>query len=581
MTLLCAILRNFDKHYVFQVKLVRCIVQNIVVDISFNQSGGLSTLCFLEHVDRQIGKNHLLKRSILLIKCWCYYESRILGSHHGLISTYALETLVLYIFHMFHSSLNGPLAVLYKFLDYYGKFDWDKYCVSLYGPVLLSSLPELVGDDSENSGGDKLFTEGFLKNCVEKFSVTPVVSDIPTRSFVRKHLNIVDPLKDNNNLGRSVGKGNFYRIRSAFAYGARKLARLLHLPTEQIEAEVHAYFKSTLERHGSGERPDTRDMTKVAGKNSQITTPSEELCADFTSITVSNRAKESGWLKKKTESSSSSDAASSRLADLSGEFDLHMNNLMRVQYNQDYAMSSFYPLSPQARAYQYQNSNGWDRGWHGVYPHMSSNGMAPPFPPSGGYPVSPTPFIHSAYGREDYLKSRGTGTYFPVTNYDAYRERNQHRKGKNISNFNSSPRTRNNYQLVSVARREEKRVEEPTTPPPQLQLPVIAKSVQQTATSSPPPLIKEQQPICNANVTQGVEGELKFGTLSPVPVVAPPTIQRGRSFDSVNPRNNGNARVPAPAAPAPRKLLKSNSNLERSTQIFRLKDEGDFPPLSG
>lgn len=33
-----------------QVKLVKCLVQNIVVDISFNQLGGLSTLCFLEKV---------------------------------------------------------------------------------------------------------------------------------------------------------------------------------------------------------------------------------------------------------------------------------------------------------------------------------------------------------------------------------------------------------------------------------------------------------------------------------------------------------------------------------------------------
>ena len=62
-------------------------------------------------VDRLTGNNHLFKRSIILIKAWCYYESRILGAHHGLISTYALETLVLYIFHLFHTSLKGPLAV--------------------------------------------------------------------------------------------------------------------------------------------------------------------------------------------------------------------------------------------------------------------------------------------------------------------------------------------------------------------------------------------------------------------------------------------------------------------------------------
>lgn len=38
-----------------------------------------------------------------MIKAGCFYESRILGAHHGLISTYALEMLVLYIFHIFNN----------------------------------------------------------------------------------------------------------------------------------------------------------------------------------------------------------------------------------------------------------------------------------------------------------------------------------------------------------------------------------------------------------------------------------------------------------------------------------------------
>jgi len=33
-----------------QVKIIKCLVENIVVDISFNQLGGLCTLCFLEEV---------------------------------------------------------------------------------------------------------------------------------------------------------------------------------------------------------------------------------------------------------------------------------------------------------------------------------------------------------------------------------------------------------------------------------------------------------------------------------------------------------------------------------------------------
>eukprot|EP00268_Persea_americana_P011133 TRINITY_DN1465_c1_g2_i2.p1 TRINITY_DN1465_c1_g2~~TRINITY_DN1465_c1_g2_i2.p1 ORF type:complete len:984 (-),score=174.72 TRINITY_DN1465_c1_g2_i2:957-3908(-) len=249
-----------DVQYIHaEVKLVKCLVQNIVVDISFNQLGGLCTLCFLEQVDRLIGKDHLFKRSIILIKAWCYYESRILGAHHGLISTYALETLVLYIFHLFHSSLHGPLVVLYRFLDYFSKFDWDNYGISLNGPVAVSSLPEIVAEIPENDGGDLLLSQDFLRNCVDLFSVPLKGYEIHMRSFPQKHLNIVDPLKENNNLGRSVSKGNFYRIRSAFTFGARKLGRILTLPGESMADELNKFFMNTLERHGSGQRPDVQD----------------------------------------------------------------------------------------------------------------------------------------------------------------------------------------------------------------------------------------------------------------------------------------------------------------------------------
>ncbi|KAK2993852.1 hypothetical protein RJ640_003964, partial [Escallonia rubra] len=131
-----------------EVKLIKCLVENIVVDISFNQLGGLCTLCFLEEVDHLINQNHLFKRSVILIKAWCYYESRILGAHHGLISTYALETLVLYIFHVYNT-FAGPLEVLYRFLEFFSNFDWENFCVSLWGPVNITSLPDVTGNEPQ------------------------------------------------------------------------------------------------------------------------------------------------------------------------------------------------------------------------------------------------------------------------------------------------------------------------------------------------------------------------------------------------------------------------------------------------
>lgn len=42
-----------------QVKIVKCTVKNISVDISFNQLAGLHTLCFLEQVSSDLNEYKL------------------------------------------------------------------------------------------------------------------------------------------------------------------------------------------------------------------------------------------------------------------------------------------------------------------------------------------------------------------------------------------------------------------------------------------------------------------------------------------------------------------------------------------
>ncbi|KAI4328896.1 hypothetical protein L6164_021216 [Bauhinia variegata] len=275
-----------------EVKIIKCLVENIVVDISFNQLGGLCTLCFLEQVDYLIKQNHLFKRSIILIKAWCYYESRILGAHHGLISTYALETLVLYIFHVFNNSFAGPLEVLYRFLEFFSKFDWDNFCVSLWGPVPISSLPDVTAEPPRKDGGDLLLSKLFLDACSSVYAVFPGGQENQGQPFVAKHFNVIDPLRVNNNLGRSVSKGNFFRIRSAFAFGAKKLSRSLDCPKEDIYLEVNQFFMNTWERHGSGLRPDapTNDLWRVRLSNHDQLQGSDNLRNNIQKIeSTSNR----------------------------------------------------------------------------------------------------------------------------------------------------------------------------------------------------------------------------------------------------------------------------------------------------
>ncbi|KAG8093499.1 hypothetical protein GUJ93_ZPchr0012g22049 [Zizania palustris] len=297
-----------DVQYIHaEVKLVKCIVQNIIVDISFNQFGGLCTLCFLEQVDQNFEKKHLFKRSIMLIKAWCYYESRILGAHHGLISTYALEILVLYILHLFHGTLDGPLAVLYRFLDYYSKFDWDNKGISLYGPVSLSSLPDLVTDPLDTVDDGFIKREDFLKECAQWFTVSPRNSEKNSRVFSRKFFNIVDPLKQSNNLGRSVSKGNFLRIRSAFDFGARKLGKILQVPLNSTVDEVNQFFRNTLKRHCTRTRPDVQetaldfDIERADNDCSPLYSNSfGDLSDQFNNISISDSSNhDNGSLKQK------------------------------------------------------------------------------------------------------------------------------------------------------------------------------------------------------------------------------------------------------------------------------------------
>mmetsp|Transcript_86884 Transcript_86884/g.231786 ORF Transcript_86884/g.231786 Transcript_86884/m.231786 type:complete len:217 (+) Transcript_86884:209-859(+) len=68
------------------VKVVKCEVGGVMVDISANALGGICTLSLLEKVDRLVNQDHLFKRSLVLVKAWCYFESHVLSSQYGLFT---------------------------------------------------------------------------------------------------------------------------------------------------------------------------------------------------------------------------------------------------------------------------------------------------------------------------------------------------------------------------------------------------------------------------------------------------------------------------------------------------------------
>ena len=63
------------------VEIIKINFRGMMVDISIGQYGGLCTLDLMNFFDdKVIGQNHLLKRSIIMLKAWMTYESSLLGS---------------------------------------------------------------------------------------------------------------------------------------------------------------------------------------------------------------------------------------------------------------------------------------------------------------------------------------------------------------------------------------------------------------------------------------------------------------------------------------------------------------------
>ncbi|CAO2820741.1 unnamed protein product [Amaranthus hypochondriacus] len=425
---ICSLLENEEKYNItFQVKdvicvpaqvrIVKCTVDDVCVDISFNQTAGVYALYFFDQVDQIIGKDHFFKRSVILIKAWCYYESRLLGGYYGLISTYALETMILHVINLFHSKLPCPLAVLHKFLEYYSTFDWKSYCVGVNGLVLISSLPEIVVQPPLQCE-KPLLKDEFIKSSKEATLSSLGLFGSQMPAFPVKFMNIFDPLRDDNNLGRSVSKGNFFRIRSAFSYAAQKLSDILMLPDEHIKNGLENFFKDTLEKNGKGKRADVDVPVPAYG--------SEFYACNNISDCLLSGINYGLWF---------------------------------------HDQGVIYPVVPSTSQNQCVWNNQWPEiGYNAHYDQNFYYGTSfDPSPPSYYAGVNSFTLTNAAFAEENW-KSRGTGTFIP--NHDHFLRRNivseasvkeretwkKRESGKEVKNWRE-PESRKGFETVDSSAR--------------------------------------------------------------------------------------------------------------------------------
>lgn len=270
-----------------EVKIVKGMINNIEVDISSNQICALYAQGLVDLIDSFVKQSHLFKRSILLIKAWCKFESvryssgaqgqgGIAGARGGRLSTWTIIVMIIWIFNKYGATIINPLQALIRFLDYFSDFDWNKCALTVLGPVSsenLSEMPNLdkfytlnggsgfLGDDllktyrqryentkacamqAYNDKNSKLLriasnisenSDGNDANFIAAQNATVMLAQQPVHFtgllaeeyYRRGIVTVIDPIQPKANISRSVDVAGFNAIKYIFKAGKHALLRM-------------------------------------------------------------------------------------------------------------------------------------------------------------------------------------------------------------------------------------------------------------------------------------------------------------------------------------------------------------------
>lgn len=264
-----------------RTKLCHCLVNNVGIDVTINSTGALTTVLFIEECDRCFGKNHLFKKSLMLIKAWALNESpsyvgqSLLGSKTGMLSSYALCVLVLCLFNQY-PNLCHPLAVLLAFFQTYAEVDWGNVVVTIHGIMRVTPTLRASGNlqiPVSLSHPLAPFLQNFsstVDSLRETTSSGGKSKSSSTRWFSLRSCNIQDPVDASNNLGYSVSRLNLELLTTAFKAGRDYFEHMLrgHYANMGAQGSLPDYIQRVNEEANSAmmqqhQKPVLRDMPFV------------------------------------------------------------------------------------------------------------------------------------------------------------------------------------------------------------------------------------------------------------------------------------------------------------------------------
>ena len=270
------------------VRLLKFKIGSVSVDISVNNFSGMYKILFIDFIERQLGnqfnKNNLFfdnsyssnkinifRRTLLLIKAWCFYEGNLMGSNIGLMANYTLEILVIYIFNMHYEYIFNEFDAFEKFFEFMEEINLEKNVISLFGVISnLSFHQKLSAFNSDIFEEENLsvnqpfwFFENKYKDIKDKSEESDVIENLnkinnfkpllkidEVKGFINqinkiigniylkkegkvinvtnydKIVNILDPLNNHNNLGKSINFHSYSKMKKIIKYMNKKLKKI-------------------------------------------------------------------------------------------------------------------------------------------------------------------------------------------------------------------------------------------------------------------------------------------------------------------------------------------------------------------
>ena len=259
------------------IKLLKCKRDNINIDISINNFAGLYKIIFINLIEEQIknklnnlniysdstyskNKRNLIRRTFLLIKGWFLYEGKLMGSNIGLMATYTLEILVLYLFNYYYKEINNEFEGFIKFFEIMEKFNWNDDIMSLFGLIKKFDFHQKIETSTKNNQiinkpfwylnskeineENEINIENINENNKSLLDFIEVQNsmfylnrgieltylknneNIILKANFDKFVNVLDPLNNYNNLGKSINYHSKSRMDKVIPFMIKKLKNI-------------------------------------------------------------------------------------------------------------------------------------------------------------------------------------------------------------------------------------------------------------------------------------------------------------------------------------------------------------------